>query len=64
MDRFLIGNVDEYQQYADVPHEPFIASGNMGKTYIFMPFCDQNASQKKDIAYIDVKVLFVNSPVY
>ncbi|KOB68493.1 putative abc transporter c family member, partial [Operophtera brumata] len=27
MDRSLIGNVDEYQQYADVPHEPFIASG-------------------------------------
>lgn len=29
MDRCLIGNVDEYQQYADVPHEPFIASGKL-----------------------------------
>lgn len=27
MDRSLIGNVDEYQQYAEIPHEPFIASG-------------------------------------
>ncbi|KAL4715350.1 hypothetical protein ACJJTC_015121 [Scirpophaga incertulas] len=27
MDRALVGNVDHYQQYAEVPHEPFIASG-------------------------------------
>lgn len=27
MDRSLIGNIDEYRQYTDVPHEPFIASG-------------------------------------
>lgn len=27
MDRSLIGNVDNYQQYEEVPHEPFIGSG-------------------------------------
>ncbi|XP_026732381.1 ABC transporter C family member 13 [Trichoplusia ni] len=27
MDRSLIGNVDNFQQYEDVPHEPFIGSG-------------------------------------
>lgn len=27
MDRALIGNVDHYQQYQDVPHEPFLGSG-------------------------------------
>lgn len=28
MDKALIGNVDQFQQYAEVPHEPFIGSGN------------------------------------
>ncbi|XP_075974742.1 ATP-binding cassette sub-family C member 10 [Anticarsia gemmatalis] len=27
MDRSLIGNVDNYQQYQEIPHEPFIGSG-------------------------------------
>ncbi|XP_045447338.1 ATP-binding cassette sub-family C member 10 [Melitaea cinxia] len=27
MDRALIGNVDNYHQFAEVPHEPFIGSG-------------------------------------
>ncbi|XP_061703905.1 ATP-binding cassette sub-family C member 10 [Cydia pomonella] len=27
MDKALIGNVDNYQQYAEIPHEPFISSG-------------------------------------
>ncbi|CAK1601027.1 unnamed protein product [Parnassius mnemosyne] len=27
MDKALIGNVDQFQQYAEVPHEPFIGSG-------------------------------------
>ncbi|XP_035433428.2 uncharacterized protein LOC118264894 isoform X1 [Spodoptera frugiperda] len=27
IDRALIGNVDNYQQYEEVPHEPFIGSG-------------------------------------
>ncbi|XP_041988661.1 ATP-binding cassette sub-family C member 10 [Aricia agestis] len=27
IDRALIGNVDNYQQFAEVPHEPFIGSG-------------------------------------
>ncbi|KAI8422275.1 hypothetical protein MSG28_006161 [Choristoneura fumiferana] len=27
MDRALIGNVDNYQQYMEIPHEPFISSG-------------------------------------
>nr|ASS36022.1 ABCC10 [Samia ricini] len=27
MDRALIGNVDNYQRYAEIPHEPFISSG-------------------------------------
>lgn len=29
IDRALIGNVDEHQQYQDVPHEPFITSGKL-----------------------------------
>lgn len=29
MDRALIGNVDNYQQFAEVPHEPFIGSGKL-----------------------------------
>ncbi|XP_045534773.1 ATP-binding cassette sub-family C member 10 [Papilio machaon] len=27
MDKALIGNVDQFQQYAEIPHEPFIGSG-------------------------------------
>ncbi|KAI5642716.1 ABC transporter transmembrane region domain-containing protein [Phthorimaea operculella] len=27
MDRALIGNIDQYQQFEEVPHEPFIATG-------------------------------------
>lgn len=27
MDHALVGNIDQYQQYAEVPHEPFIATG-------------------------------------
>lgn len=27
MDRALMGNIDNYQQFAEVPHEPFIGSG-------------------------------------
>ncbi|XP_072938675.1 ATP-binding cassette sub-family C member 10 [Epargyreus clarus] len=27
MDKALIGNIDNYQQFAEVPHEPFIGSG-------------------------------------
>ncbi|XP_062527496.1 ATP-binding cassette sub-family C member 10 isoform X2 [Bombyx mori] len=27
MDRALVGNVDHHQQYADIPHEPFISTG-------------------------------------
>lgn len=29
MDHALIGNVDNYQQYEEIPHEPFISSGNV-----------------------------------
>lgn len=29
MDRALVGNVDQYQQFAEIPHEPFIASGKI-----------------------------------
>ncbi|KAH9632341.1 hypothetical protein HF086_010266 [Spodoptera exigua] len=32
MDRALIGNVDNYQQYEEVPHEPFIGSAGYGAT--------------------------------
>ncbi|XP_063822575.1 ATP-binding cassette sub-family C member 10 [Ostrinia nubilalis] len=34
MDHALVGNVDQYQQYAEVPHQPFIASGygSVGET--------------------------------
>lgn len=31
IDRALIGNVDNYQQYEEVPHEPFIGSGKCEK---------------------------------
>lgn len=39
MDRALIGNVDHYQQYQDVPHEPFLGSGKY-ISYNFYIFCN------------------------
>ncbi|CAG4948573.1 unnamed protein product [Colias eurytheme] len=32
IDRALIGNVDNFQQFAEVPHEPFIGPGGYGAT--------------------------------
>ncbi|VVD04602.1 unnamed protein product [Leptidea sinapis] len=32
LDRALIGNIDNYQQFREVPHEPFIGSGGYGAT--------------------------------
>lgn len=29
LDRALIGNVDHYQQFTEVPHEPFITTGRL-----------------------------------
>lgn len=39
IDRALIGNIDNYQQYAEVPHQPFIASG---KDIFELPFLSKN----------------------
>lgn len=36
MDRALVGNVDHHQQYADIPHEPFISTGTQIKTLLIL----------------------------
>lgn len=34
MDRALIGNIDHYQQFTEVPHEPFITTGMYFRRYL------------------------------
>lgn len=40
LDKALIGNVDQYQQYAEIPHEPFIGSG---KNHLHIKPCNKSS---------------------